>query len=151
MINDTNYKDIIWYSNNPVLTGNSHGWKHFEVILSDIGSVFNVHFGDTLLYRFTFTSDSIPDNLGGLMYDDICFYYFVDGISEIRFKPIKSKIYPNPSAQIFTIEFENPASEPYQLSIYDIHSKLVYTKDGISETRLLLMLSHLSLAYTYTS
>lgn len=138
LISDTFQNAFVWYSKKPVLTGKSYGWKHFDVELADIGSVFNVHLGDTILFRFTFTSDSIPDNSGGLMYDNICFYNFVEGISEIRFKAIKSKIYPNPSTQFFTIEFENPASEPYQLSIYDIHSKLVYTKDGISENKIVI-------------
>lgn len=137
ILKDTTYKAFVWFSEKPVLTGISHKWKYFEVLLADIGSVFNVHLGDTILFRFSFTSDSIFDNLGGLMYDNLCFQNFIEGISEIRFKPIKSKIYPNPSTNnIFTIEFENPSSEPYQLSVYDIHSKLVYTKDDISGTKI---------------
>jgi hypothetical protein len=136
MLNDTSYSSIfIWYSK-PVLTGHSHTCKYFDVLLGDLGSVFNLEFGDTLIYRFTFISDSIYDNLGGLMYDNLSFWDFIEGISEVRFKPIKSSIYPNPSTAVFTIEYENPDNEPFELHIYDIHSKLVYTKDGITENRI---------------
>ena len=49
---------------------------------------------------------------------------------------IKSKLYPNPVLNQFTIEFDNPKSELYQLSIYDINSKLVYTKENIRESKI---------------
>ena len=42
MINDTlKNPNFLWYSRKPVLTGNSHGWKYFDVSLADNGSVFN--------------------------------------------------------------------------------------------------------------
>jgi len=122
----------------PVLTGNSSGWEYFDVSMADIGSVFNIQLGDTLLLRFSFISDSIDDNQDGLMYDNLCFTDFVEGISETRFKPIKSKIFPNPVTRIFTIEFENPDSELFQLSIYDIHSNLIFTRDNISENNIVI-------------
>ncbi len=138
VINDTVYNSFSWYSQKLVLTGNSNGWKYFDVLIADIGSVFNVQIGDTILFRFTFTSDSIYDNLGGLMYDDICFSSFVEGISETRFKTLKSSIYPNPAINQFTIEFENPTAELYQLSVYDIKSNLVFSKENISENKIIL-------------
>jgi len=121
IINDTVYNSFVWYSLKPVLTGNSS---------------FNIQLGDTVLFRFSFISDSIPENLGGLMFDDICFDNFVEGISETHFKQIKSSIYPNPSSNIFTIEFENPKAETFELSIYDIHSKLTLKKDDITENKI---------------
>ena len=138
LINDTLYNTFIWYTEKPVLSGNSHGWKNFEVLLADIGSVFNLHLGDTLLFRFTFISDPVPETLGGLMYDNFCFTDFVEGISEIHFKPIKSKIYPNPSNSIFTIEFENPSSDEFELAIYDIHSKPLLKKNNITDRKVTL-------------
>ncbi len=139
IINDTLYSStFLWYSPKPVLTGNSYGWEHFDVSMADIGSVFNIQLGDTLLLRFSFISDSIADNQDGLMYDNLCFTDFVEGISETSFKPIKSKIFPNPVKRIFTIEFENPDSELFQLSIYDIHSNLIFTRDNISENNVVI-------------
>jgi hypothetical protein len=72
------------------------------------------------------------------MYDDLCFSDFVEGISETRFKPIKSKIYPNPSNQLLTIEFENPGSELFELAVYDIHSKPILKKENIPDNRITL-------------
>lgn len=137
LINDTTYNSsIIWYGLKPTLTG--HSFSSFDVLLTDNGSVFNLQLGDTLLYRFSFTSDSIFDNRAGLLYDNICFGDFIEGISEIHFKPIKSKIFPNPSSENFSIEFENPAAENFQLAVYDIHSKPILTKEGISDNRITL-------------
>lgn len=136
LINDTAYSsNIIWYSAKPTLTGHSANYNYFDVLLADNRSVFNIQLGDTLLYRFTFSSDSIYDNLSGLLFDNICFNDFVEGISEIHFKPIKSKIYPNPSSEIITIEFENPTSESFQLAVYDIHSKHLLTKENITDNK----------------
>ena len=124
---------FIWNSK-PVLTGNSNGWQYYDMFLADIRSFFNIRLGDTLLYRFSFISDSIEDDLGGIMFDDICFGDFVEGISDIIYKPIKSIIYPNPSQQYFTIEFENPASGLFQLAVYSIKSELIFTQENISDS-----------------
>jgi hypothetical protein len=138
LINDTIFNlSFIWYSK-PILTGNSNGWQYFEILLADNGSVFNIQIGDTIIYRFTFISDSIEDDLGGIMFDNICFNDFVEGISETNFKLIKSKIYPNPSQNYFTIEFDNPRSDFFQLSIYNIKSELILNIENISENRILI-------------
>jgi len=136
----TNYT---WWTTKPVLTGRSNGWKYFEILLADIGSAFNIHLGDTVIYRFTFKSDTIPENLGGLMYDNICFTDFVEGITETRFKPLKSTIFPNPSNDAFTIKFENPQTETFQLAIYSEKSKLVYSDNSVSQNKILINASTL--------
>lgn len=136
MINDTAYSlTFNWGWQKPVLTGNSGGWEYFEAMMMDIGSVFNIQYGDTILFRFTFTSDNIPENLDGLMYDDICFYEMVEGISEIHFKPVETSIYPNPSSTNFTIKFKNPNNDPFQLNVYNMNSKLMFSKEGITGTK----------------
>jgi len=71
-----------------------------------------------------------------LAYDEFCFYEFVEGVSETRFAPIKSKIYPNPSRDHFIIEFENPAYENFELSVYDIKSNLIIKMDNIIDNRI---------------
>lgn len=135
MINDTAYSiNIAWSSSKPVLTGNSNGWKYFEVMMMDIGSVFNIQYGDTLLFRFTFSSDNAPENLDGLMYDNFCFYQIIEGISEIHFKPVATSIYPNPSSSNFTIKFKNPLDDSFQLNVYNSRSKLMFSKEGVTGT-----------------
>lgn len=136
---DTAYSaSFVWYGSQPVLTGNSNGWQSFEVLLTDLGSTFNIQIGDTLKYRFTFKSDAVSENLGGLMFDYLCFHDFVEGVTETRFKNIKSNVYPNPSNNTFTIDFDNPNSDTYEISVYDIHSKLVFSQDNIVDNRFIL-------------
>lgn len=129
--------NIIWNSPIPVLTGKPNEWKYFDFMFADNGSVFDIEVGDTLIIRFSFISDSVFDDLDGIAFDNLCFYDFVEGISEAKFKYIKSKIYPNPSTEIFTIAFENPRSDPFQLSIYDAQSRLLYTQENIADDKIL--------------
>lgn len=136
MINDTTYNVLLWYGLKPVLTGNSRGWKYFEVLLAEIGSVFNIKLNDTLLFRFTFESDSIADSLGGLMYDNFCFNEFVEGISDVHYTPIRSNGYPNPSSDIFTISFDYQPGELFELAVYDIKSKLLLQENSIRDNKI---------------
>ncbi|PLX01729.1 MAG: hypothetical protein C0595_13695 [Marinilabiliales bacterium] len=127
LLNSNKYEsNYNWWTYQPVLTGNSNGWKYFEVILSDIGSIFDIKLGDTITYRFTFISDDIQDNLGGLMFDNICFSSFVEGISEQRFLPLKSTIFPNPSKDNFNVEFENPENQNYHIAVYNSNSVMQF-------------------------
>ena len=135
MINDTAYNyNFEWFSPKPVLTGNSGGWKYFEVLMVDIGSVFNIEYGDTVIFRYSFKSDSVAENSDGLMYDNLCFYPFIEGISEIHFKPLETSIYPNPSSSNFTIKFKNPRDDSFQLNVYNAKSKLMFSKEGVKRT-----------------
>ncbi len=140
LINDTIYsQNINWVTQpKPVLTGNSNGWKFFDVAIFDLGSIFNIQLGDTIIFRYSFTSDTIFDNMDGLMYDDLCHFHFVEGISEIKFRAIESCIYPNPANELFTIEFENPLFEEFELAIYTIDSKLVLKDENITNSRIIL-------------
>ncbi|OPZ99242.1 MAG: hypothetical protein BWY70_01023 [Bacteroidetes bacterium ADurb.Bin408] len=133
VINDTSLNTAIhWYTSKPKLTGNSGGWMHFEALLADMASHFNFQIDDTIAFRFSFISDSIFDNMGGIAYDNFCLADFIEGISEIRFKGVKSNIYPNPSNKDFTIEFNNPAALPFELAVYDIKSKLIFRRENIT-------------------
>jgi hypothetical protein len=120
-----------WWTFQPVLTGNSGGWKYFEVFLSDIGSVFDLEIGDTIIYRFSFISDDIADNMDGIMFDNLCFSSFVEGISEQRFVPLKSKIFPNPSKDNFTVEFENPRKQLFHIAVYNSNSVMQWNETNL--------------------
>jgi hypothetical protein len=104
----------------------------------DLGSTFNLIMGDTVLFRFSFISDSLFDNLGGLMFDEIQFHDFIEGMAKIRFKTIRTNIYPNPGNDLFTIDFDNPDTHPFQLKVYDIRSKMVYIQEDITANKVVL-------------
>jgi len=132
LFSDTLYQANFQWIVKPVLTGNSYQWKYFELFLADIGSIFPLQIGDTVLYRFSFISDSNPEELGGLMFDNICFYEFIEGISETRFRPVNTSIFPNPSKDYFTINFENPRSDFFELAVYDEQSQKAIIKENVS-------------------
>jgi len=139
LIKDTAYtNNFVWWTAKPVLTGHSISCNNFEVDLTNLTSIHNFQVGDTILFRFSFLSDSIYDNSGGLVFDNICFGNFVEGVSEIHFKSIKSVIYPNPSASVLTIEFDNPNAEAFELAMYDMHSKRVLTREGVTENKIVI-------------
>jgi len=138
LLNDTVYGDnFFWYSK-PVLTGHSGGCNIFECVMFDIGSAFGINVGDTLLFRFTFISDSIFDNSCGLLFDDIYMWDYIEGISDTRFRAFKSKVFPNPVAEQFTIEFDNPDAASLELAVYDIHSKPVMKLENITREKIIL-------------
>jgi hypothetical protein len=84
------------------------------------------------------------------MFDDLCFSDFVEGVSEIRYQSIRSKIFPNPNSGNFTIEFENPQRKPFRLAVYTLQSKPVYNRDGITSDVINLDLRNLpSSTYVY--
>lgn len=137
IINDTIYSNhFLWFSSKPVLTGRSFNCKIFSVDLADLPTISNFQIGDTILFRFSFFSDSTFDNLSGLIFDDICFSDYIEGVSETRFSSIWSKIYPNPSSNLFNIEFDNPESKSFQLAVYDMQSRPMFTQNNITSNKI---------------
>ncbi|UKN02012.1 T9SS type A sorting domain-containing protein [Paracrocinitomix mangrovi] len=134
LINDTVYSSYYsWETLKPTFTGNSNGWQQFSVNVAGLGSVFNIQYGDTVLYKFTFISDNNPDTLGGLMFDDFSFIDYVEGIEELSASTISSTVIPNPADDLFVIKFENKEAQAFSLSIYDTSGKLVFKKDDCQE------------------
>ena len=126
VIIDTTYNDVWYWYNKPVLTGNSNQWKDFWVNLARLGHFYGVHDGDTILYKFSFISDNIQTNKEGLMFDDLHFEDWVEGIEEIGFGLIKSKCFPNPAKNKLTILFNNKHNSPFKIFIYNILGHEIY-------------------------
>lgn len=134
MLNDTVIIDTIynwgWYWNSyekPVLSGNSNQWKSFWVNLAELGHFYGVHDGDTILYRFTFISDSIQTNKDGLMFDNLHFEDWVEGIEEVGFGLFESNCFPNPAENLITINLKNDINI-IDVEIFDLSGKKVFDK-----------------------
>lgn len=127
LIDDPNYSSMAqWYSEKPTLTGNSDEWKYFYVDLYGLMSCFGVNFfpTDTVIYRFTFISDSIQTQKDGLMFDDLRFHYeHAGGLYESSVNQ-KISVFPNPTTN--SIQFEENI---LAIDIYDSHGNLVLTKN----------------------
>ena len=113
LINDTAYASYIDFGSppaRPILTGNSNGWQYFSIIFPGLGGLFNIQDGDTILYRFTFISDSIQSNKDGLMFDDLIFNDWAEDISEIK-KDNLISISPNPATNELRIYRTNTSDK----------------------------------------
>ena len=120
--------NIMWTGTGivPVLSGNSNGWKTFEVIHYNFASLFGINYGDTVLWRFTFMSDGIQTNKDGLMFDSL---YMWDvppvGIENYMNTDSDVKTYPVPSQGTISIQFENKNSSSHILKIYNAIGELM--------------------------
>ncbi|MBK7336586.1 MAG: T9SS type A sorting domain-containing protein [Saprospirales bacterium] len=111
----------------PVLTGNSNGWKEFWVHLTELGPVFDIQLGDTVLYRFTFISDSIQTGKDGLMFDDLHFEDWVEGTHEIQNDKLIS-IAPNPVSDNLAI-LRPPENGREWVQVFDCNGRLLFDND----------------------
>lgn len=130
MLNDT-VDGWHWGYSKPILTGNSNRWKYFDVNVAELGFYFNVHDGDTILYKFSFISDGIQTNKDGLMFDDFHFEDWVEGIEEVGFGLFKSNCFPNPATNLLIIRLENDP-DIIDIEVFDINGKRVLNKQAVN-------------------
>jgi hypothetical protein len=129
LITDTTYSlYYYWWTPKPTLTGNSNGWVPFHVTLAQLGIPFNVNWGDTILLKFTFISDSIADSLDGLAYDSFQFCDGVEGIEEILNDNL-IVVYPNPTSDLL---FINRRTQPQKESVkvFNYTGELLYDDEN---------------------
>ncbi len=124
LLSDTSYF-IDWYELKPVLTGNSGGWQHFAANLYEL--TYQIGYSDTLLYRFTFISDSIQTNKDGWIIDDFHLNDFWEGVDEYKNSDLID-IFPNPSNGNFTIESDLLNKSKFRIEIYDITGNLFFNE-----------------------
>ena len=108
LLNDVAYSSYVsWSYPKPTLTGNSNGWKGFYANIAQLGPVFNIHDGDTIIYRFTFISDNVQTNKDGLMFDNFHFEDWVEGIQSAQNVNLFS-IFPNPAGNFIYLSISAP-------------------------------------------
>ena len=125
---------VYWWNNEkPVLTGNSNGWKSYGADLWSLLAEFFIDYGDTIAFRYTFISDNIEENRGGMMFDNLSVLDEYEGIEESGYQKINSIVFPNPAKSSLIIEFDNPEYKSYQLTIYDNLGRQVLTMEDLIE------------------
>lgn len=110
---------IAWYSNKPVLTGNSYGWKYFTFDPSMRLTYLNVTSNDTMFLRFTFYSDSVQTNKDGIMFDELSFTNVVEGINELEYTRVASKVFPSPTTDKVTIAIPYCIEKHFEVFIFN--------------------------------
>lgn len=104
----------------PVFSGSSGGWRHFYYCLVP---PFTVAYGDTVLYRFTFISDSVQTYRDGLMFDDLHFEDWAEAIEE--FDAPSMTVAPSPASDELQIRFRHPM-EPHTLRMIGPTGQLLW-------------------------
>ena len=104
----------------PTFTGSSGGWRPFYYCLQ---VPFPVPMGDTVLYRFTFISDSIQTNKDGLMFDDLHFEDWAEGIQEAGGQNLIS-VDPNPVTDELIIHSTKNANDE-KIRIFEPTGRIV--------------------------
>ncbi len=130
LINTVTYSASIDWVIKPTLTGNSLGWKDFYVNIAQLGPIFNIHYGDTVLYKFSFITDNNQTNKDGIMYDDFHFEDYVESIPEIKNDHLIS-IFPNPVSDIVRIDELKNGFTP-AIEMYDFNGRSVYTEKNFN-------------------
>lgn len=151
LLTDTTYLNqgcYSWWSEEPTLTGKSPGWADFYAWVAGFGQVFNIQPFDTVQYRFRFISDSVQTNKDGLMYDNLHFEDWFEGIKNIQ-NQLVSKSFPNPTKDIITIEFENIDNSPFEVAVYNESGSKILLKKTTNQSSLELDLRHISAGIYY--
>ncbi|MCG8411454.1 MAG: T9SS type A sorting domain-containing protein [Bacteroidales bacterium] len=142
LLTDTQYVEQIWsYNEIPVLTGSLPGWNYFSASVAHFGPIYNIQPGDTVLYRFTFVSDSIQTNKDGLIFDNLYFQDWVEGINKIK-NQFNSEIYPNPSSGITDIKFRNDKNEAFELTLFDSNGIFLFAAETNNSNKIRIDLSN---------
>lgn len=106
-------------------SGNSNGWVESKFQYG----IFPVKwYGDTVIVRFNYISDSIADVAEGWMVDDIVLN-FVDLGGEVHEfeRPDGFTVYPNPASNYISV-FPEDFRRPLTFQIYSIIGELMLTK-----------------------
>jgi hypothetical protein len=130
LLTDTFYLNLWCYEwpwDKPTLTGNSNGWVDFYAYLANFSQYFPISYGDTVQYRFTFISDSVQTNKDGLMFDDLHFEDWAEGINEVNtgFTP---DLFPNPASDLIYIQADN-SIKISSVTIRDIQGRTLLITD----------------------
>lgn len=126
-------KNSLIFDSIPAFSGYIGNWTYSELIMEWIVAKKSMPpdwgFGpnDTLLFRFTFLSDSIDSFLSGWAIDDIYIsvYNPVENISKDIYSDDLIKIYPNPINQYSVLEFNLPEKSIYDVEIIEITGRVV--------------------------
>ncbi|MEI6815190.1 MAG: T9SS type A sorting domain-containing protein [Bacteroidota bacterium] len=127
MTEDTIY-NIQWLMTKPTLTGNTSGWQFFSINMEQWASYPAMGGGpypilitaDTVLFRFTYISDSSSTPHDGWMIDDFTLEDWYEGIPEIQ-NSNSVMLSPNPFNNQTTLNLQSIKNENQKsLLIYNV-------------------------------
>jgi hypothetical protein len=130
LMTDTFYIDnvFIYYSGPRVFTGSSalpwSNWQWFSINVAPMAHLMSFDDGDTLLFKFTFISDSILDNRDGIAFDNLGFADYTESIEE-HF--LRLNLCPNPTSSSIKLELERELHKGMS-ELYSISGQLILSQ-----------------------
>jgi hypothetical protein len=130
---DTTY-NFHWWTPKPILTGSTTGWQTFDCELMDADTILGSYpLPDTLLFRFTYITDSSSVPHDGWMIDDINLEDWIEGIQEIQNDNLIS-ISPNPASDELKIH-RTKITDNSRIQIMNYTGQVLYENSNfIGET-----------------
>lgn len=120
ILSDDVIPDWSWITPKPILTGRISEWTEFSAMLP------NIDHKDTLLFRFTFISDSIQTDKAGWILDEIKLLIHTEGTPEIEIQNEVST-FPNP-ANISIVISNSAFQNGLYISVYNIQGQLFFNQ-----------------------
>lgn len=124
---DTTYQ-MHWDSPKPTLTGSTTGWQSFDLNMEAWASGWETFptamTADTILFRFTYITDSSSVPHDGWIIDDIQLEDWYERISEIQNDNLIS-VFPNPVSHELFIQ-QKIKTDKQSIQVFDFTGRLVY-------------------------
>ncbi len=128
LLTDTEYSGYYhWFTEKPVLTGNSFGWHFFGVQLAGMNKVFEIDSTTIIRYRISFISDDINNEKDGLAFDDLHFQDHLLGLNDGNIAD-SFEIYPNPGNDFLYVRATSSLPEQMSYILLNINGGLIESK-----------------------
>ncbi len=136
--------NFLWAAAKPTLAGSTVGWQTFDLTLMDNYSTMGIYSpADTILFRFTYITDSNSTSHDGWMIDDFLIKDdLMEGITEPQNDNFIS-VYPNPATDNLAIQKMGPGNKSTKqtIQILNYTGQMLYNNQNfigeIIDTRLL--------------
>ena len=127
-----------WLSLKPTLNGSTNGWQLFDLNMETWASANNIGFpnfpiyltADTILFRFTYITDSSAAPYDGWMIDDFALADVWEGIEEINNDDLIS-VFPNPASNELFIQ-QKIKTNKQSIQVFDYAGRIVMEKVDFS-------------------
>ncbi|MFC1732552.1 T9SS type A sorting domain-containing protein [candidate division KSB1 bacterium] len=123
------------------LTGTLQGWYKLGIIMFNWDQYFG--YNDSLLFRFTFISDSIETNQEGWIIDDIFMDDIIENIEELSSKKTIN-VFPNPTDKFISIDIKTSNFKMSDILITDNKGRIVIQKKGLQRKTIKINVAHLT-------